>query len=90
VTLFRIVQEQLKNILKYSKADKAEIYLQCRNSNACLMIKDNGIGFDTRQASTGIGLSNIHERARFYNGQVSIESSKGNGCLLTVLIPALD
>lgn len=90
VTLFRIVQEQFKNILKYSQAKQVDIYLQSRDNKAVLMISDNGIGFDTKQASSGIGLSNIHERARFYNGEVSIESSKGNGCVLTVILPVLD
>ncbi len=87
VTLFRIVQEQMKNILKYSQAKQVEIYLQSRDNNAELSIKDNGIGFDPKQTHRGIGLSNIYERTRFYDGLVDIDTSPGNGCTVTVSIP---
>lgn len=87
VTLFRIVQEQLKNILKYSKATEVDIYLDCRDDEAKLMIRDNGIGFDSRHTHRGIGLSNIYDRTRFYNGAVEIETAPGEGCKLTVTIP---
>ncbi|MEO7924236.1 MAG: PAS domain S-box protein [Chitinophagaceae bacterium] len=88
VTLFRIVQEQLKNILKHSKACKVNIYLQQKDGNTQLIISDNGVGFDARKTHQGIGLSNIYERARFYNGSADIESVPGEGCTLTVLIPS--
>ncbi|HSU28904.1 MAG TPA: PAS domain-containing protein [Chitinophagaceae bacterium] len=87
VMLFRIVQEQLKNILKYAEAPNAEILLQRKNEHIELTIKDDGKGFDTDQASRGIGLSNIRQRARFYNGVVDIMSAPGRGCCLHVSIP---
>ena len=89
VTIFRIVQEQFKNILKYSQAKKVDVYLNFFDEEVQLIIKDDGIGFDPKRAHTGIGLSNIHDRARFYNGSVEIESSPGNGCQLTVTLPFL-
>ncbi|HEX7903611.1 MAG TPA: PAS domain-containing protein [Chitinophagaceae bacterium] len=88
VTLFRIVQEQIKNILKYSQATAVDIYLHCKGDNTQLIVKDNGIGFDTKQKHKGIGLSNIHDRTLFYNGVVDIKSSPGNGCTMTVTIPS--
>lgn len=90
VTLFRIVQEQMKNILKYSQAKQAEIFLQCRDHIAELCIRDNGVGFDPKQTHRGIGLSNIYERTRFYDGQVDIDSFPGKGCKLRVTIPFTD
>ena len=87
VTLFRIVQEQMKNILKYSQAKQVEIYLQCRDHIAELSIRDNGVGFDPKQTHRGIGLSNIYERTRFYDGIVDIQTAPGNGCTVTVSIP---
>jgi signal transduction histidine kinase len=87
VTLFRIVQEQIKNILKYSQAKNAEIYLYSKNGIVTLIIKDDGIGFDPAQTRRGIGLSNIFERTRFYNGTVSIETSHGQGCTMTITMP---
>jgi PAS domain S-box-containing protein len=90
VTIFRIVQEQLKNILKYSRAKKAEILMQTKGNELQLVIKDNGVGFDPKQITRGIGLSNIHDRVRFYNGTVDIQSAPGKGCLLTVTLPVND
>ncbi len=87
VALFRIVQEQLKNILKHSKANHVDIYLQCKNTDVQLTIRDNGIGFDTRQTQRGIGLSNIYERTRFYNGQVDIQTAPGKGCTVALSMP---
>jgi PAS domain S-box-containing protein len=89
VTLFRIVQEQMKNIIKYSQAKQVEIYLQSRDQNAELSIRDNGVGFDPKQTHQGIGLSNIYERTRFYDGTVDIQTAPGKGCTVTVCIPFL-
>jgi len=88
LALFRIIQEQLKNILTHSKATKAEIKL-CRNGeNIELLIKDNGTGFDSSKTRRGIGLSNIYERIKFYNGSTEIKTAEGKGCLLSVHMPA--
>ena len=88
VTLFRIVQEQLKNIIKHSKARQVDILLQRKNNIAELIIRDDGIGFNSSQTHRGIGLSNIYERTRFYNGTVDIETLEGKGCTLRVNIPS--
>jgi signal transduction histidine kinase len=88
VTLFRIVQEQLKNILKHSQATHVDIYLQSRDEEIQLTVRDNGVGFDAAQTHRGIGLSNIYERTRFYNGTVEIDSTPGKGCTIEVAIPA--
>ncbi len=87
ITLFRIVQEQLKNIIKHSQATTTQICIQTNEENARLEIKDNGKGFDPHQTRQGIGLANIHERTQFYNGIANIEASAGKGCTLTVTIP---
>lgn len=89
VTLLRIAQEQLKNILKHSKAKNTEILLQSKEGETVLVIKDDGKGFESGQTHRGIGLSNIFERARFYNGRSEVETAPGKGCKLTVTIPML-
>jgi PAS domain S-box-containing protein len=89
ITLFRIVQEQLKNIIKHSRAKEVDIYLQRKENITQLVIRDNGIGFDSGQTHRGIGLSNIYERTRFYNGTVDIETTPGKGCILKVTIAGL-
>lgn len=87
ITLFRIIQEQLKNILKHSGATKADIRLQTNPETVELEISDNGKGFDPQQTRQGIGLANIHERTQFYNGNVNIKATGGKGCTLQVSIP---
>jgi signal transduction histidine kinase len=89
VTLFRILQEQMKNILKYSKAKEVTVYLDCKTTEAQLIVQDNGIGFDATQTKTGVGLSSIYDRTNFYNGTVSLDTAPGKGCTLTVKIPIL-
>jgi PAS domain S-box-containing protein len=86
-TLFRIVQEQAKNILAHSRARKAEVHLKQAGTAVQLVIRDNGIGFDSRQTHRGIGLSNIYERISFYNGTVDIQTASGKGCTVTVTLP---
>lgn len=87
LALFRITQEQVKNILKYSKACQADILLQYKNNYVELIIKDNGVGFNPQKTLRGVGLSSIHERTRFYNGNVEIKTSEGKGCMIKVNIP---
>jgi signal transduction histidine kinase len=87
VTLFRIIQEQLRNILKHSKATDVNILLHLRENEVQLHIEDNGIGFDPGKRVKGIGLSNIHERTKFYNGIVDIQAKVGEGCRMTIKIP---
>jgi PAS domain S-box-containing protein len=86
VTLFRIVQEQLKNILKHSKAKRAEVLLQTKQNIVQLLIKDNGAGFDPAKTHQGIGLSNIYERVGFFNGTADIQTTPGKGCAMTITL----
>lgn len=87
VTLFRIVQEQVKNTIKYSKAKNLVIDLRMNAEDVQLIIEDDGVGFDPNQTRRGIGLSNIYERTRFYNGIVKIKTEPGKGCRMMVRIP---
>jgi PAS domain S-box-containing protein len=87
ITLFRIIQEQLKNIIKHSQATTTQISIKTDDENVKLEIRDNGKGFDPQQTRQGIGLANIHERTQFYNGVANIDASAGKGCTLTVTIP---
>lgn len=85
--IFRILQEQLKNIIKYSEATEVSIVLRNCKNNFCLTIKDNGVGFDTKQKKNGIGLTNIRNRVESYNGTLEIQSFPGEGCTVTAKIP---
>jgi len=85
--LYRIVQEQVNNILKHARADKLNISIETSIDAIHLVIEDNGIGFDTSKKSKGIGLRNIDSRVKFHNGAARIVSQAGMGCRLEVTIP---
>lgn len=90
VTLFRIIQEQLKNIIKHSNASTTQVVLSGKNEYVELIVKDNGTGFDPQKSHSGIGLSNIYERTKFYNGTVNLQTAPGKGCTLTITLPVKD
>jgi PAS domain S-box-containing protein len=85
--VFRIVQEQLNNIVKHSRATKAEIKLSISKKMLNIIITDDGVGFDTSKKKRGIGLSNISSRAALHKGQVEIITVPNGGCILKVIIP---
>lgn len=85
VTIYRIIQEQLNNILKYASASIIQIRLTQNYYNLSLLIEDNGRGFDVKGKRKGIGLQNIMSRAELYNGQAVIDSSPGAGCTVLVI-----
>ena len=87
LTFYRIIQEQLTNILKYAEASFVEISIHANDQNVRLKIVDNGKGFDTDKKKEGIGLENIRRRVGMFDGKVEILSSSGKGCTIIVLIP---
>ena len=87
LTLFRIVQEQLNNIIKYAEARKVSIRLCSDPRNTLLEIQDDGRGFDIRTLKKGLGLVNIRNRAELLGGKMELMTSPGHGCLLKVTLP---
>jgi signal transduction histidine kinase len=85
--LFRIVQEQLNNIIKHSGARHVTIQLENKESMLELLIEDDGRGFDTSTVRKTLGLTNIRNRAELFGGKVAITSAPGQGCCLQVSIP---
>jgi two-component system sensor histidine kinase UhpB len=85
LAIYRIIQEQLNNIVKHAEANKVCIKLDnSQEDQLILIIEDNGKGFDPSERRKGVGLTNITSRAEVLNGKVEIESSPGNGCKLKV------
>ena len=90
LNIFRIVQEQLNNIIKHAGATKVAINLSQNDQSIMLQISDNGIGFDTTKKRNGIGIDNIKSRTAVYNGTADFVSQPGHGCALTVIFPDAD
>lgn len=87
LTIYRIIQEQLTNILKHSKATEANILLSTDEKDIYLEVNDNGIGFDTSKKRQGIGLSNIQSRVSMYEGKMDLRSIADKGSKISVSFP---
>jgi PAS domain S-box-containing protein len=86
INIYRIIQEQLNNILKHAQAGEVVIELNKVKEQVRLRLADDGKGFDPRMRRKGVGISNIISRAELYNGKVEIESAPGKGCQLVVVL----
>ena len=87
LTIFRIIQEQLNNIIKHAKASEVLISLRIEGDTILLVVADNGQGFDTSKHRKGVGITNIISRTELFNGKVNIRSTPGEGCVLKVSLP---
>lgn len=88
LSIFRIIQKQLDNISKHSKATEAAIRLIYKNFALQLYIDDNGIGADLKKApKRGGGFKRIQNRVQVYNGTCKMTSEINGGFSLSVVIP---
>lgn len=87
VNVYRIIQEALQNINKYSAARHAKVVVTRKGNNIAVTITDNGIGFVPEKAKGGIGLRNLKKRADALNGTLQINSQPDNGAVVEVLFP---
>jgi signal transduction histidine kinase len=85
LTIYRIIIEITKNILKHSKATEATIQLIYEDDGLEIMAEDNGIGIG-EAATDGIGMKNIHSRVNFINGTITIDSGK-KGTTFIIHVP---
>jgi two-component system NarL family sensor kinase len=95
LTLYRILQEALKNVEKHAHADHVSVSLARLGAFVQLTIKDDGVGFDaSRQSSgekrkAGLGLLSMRERAAYAGGVLEIKSVRGTGTEIMVRLPLL-
>jgi signal transduction histidine kinase len=82
--LYRVIQEQISNILKHANAKNISVQLTMAANRILLSVTDDGRGFDTSMKAEGIGLKNIRNRVEFFDGAVRINSAPGKGCTLEV------
>lgn len=89
LNLFRILQEQLRNIYNYAHANNLSIEVTINESQLMLNITDDGVGFDPKTVRKGIGLANIQRRVEMFAGTFNINASPGKGCKLEISIPLI-
>jgi signal transduction histidine kinase len=87
IGVYRILQEQLHNVLKHSEA--SEVFIQLKRGEDCiqLQVADNGKGFVVNKTKSGIGLMNMQTRAESLNGTFEVQSQPGKGCKVKVTLP---
>lgn len=90
INLYRILQEQVKNILKYAAASSITVEVKLTGSSVTMITSDNGTGFDLKKNKRGIGLSNMKRRVESLAGKLLITTSPGNGCTIRIEIPFTD
>lgn len=96
VTLYRIVQEAISNILQHASAKRAVVLLTYLDTSIELSVEDNGRGFDVNQALEqsneyslhGFGLSTMRERTKLLKGTFCIDSVLGKGTKIHISVPA--
>jgi len=90
VDIFRIVQEQLNNIIKHAKATWAIINLTRNANEIILFISDNGQGCDLLKTKMGMGIINMISRTELYGGHVTTVSKPGEGYELKVVFTQME
>ncbi len=93
VTLFRIAQGTIGNILEHAKAKNVSIRLECSASECILAVEDDGKGFDVTKITgvdkggRGAGLFTMKERARLVGGRCRVKSQPEKGTRVVVKVP---
>lgn len=85
INIYRIIQEALQNIDKYSQASKVNIKMNKKENEIYIKISDNGIGFNTDSNKKGIGIENMKKRMTEINGQFILKSKINIGTTLILI-----
>ncbi len=93
VLLFRSVRECMINIVKHAQARNARVTIRKEDDGVNIEVEDDGVGFNSVQrdprlkSDSGFGLFSIRERLHYLGGQVQVESEKGRGTKITLMVP---
>lgn len=90
ISIFRIIQELVTNIIKHANAKHAAVHLNNHDDHLNLMIEDDGIGFNPKpmiKSKSGMGISSIDKRVAYLDGKMTIESEKDKGTTIIIDIP---
>jgi signal transduction histidine kinase len=87
ISLYRISQELLNNVIKHSMATHVSLSINKLNKFVTMHFEDNGKGFDANKKSDGIGLTSLQSRVKIVNGEIKYESGENSGTVAIVRIP---
>ena len=92
---FRVIQELINNIIKHAGANFIEITLDYQRDRLTARVRDNGKGFDRSEKETGsngkgLGLKNIRDRIAMIQGEITLDSTPGEGTQVIIEVPRQD
>lgn len=93
--LFRIIQEVINNIIKHAKATRIGVQVTYQPNEFMIRIVDDGKGFDLtplnagQNSNFGLGIRNMHNRARLVGAEFSITSTLETGTIVSITLPLL-
>jgi two-component system sensor histidine kinase UhpB len=85
--VYRVIQEAVGNAARHSHAAHVWIDAQVRGDAIAMQVRDDGVGFDTRTRSTGMGLAGMKERAAHLQGRLVVRSQPGHGTTVDLTLP---
>lgn len=90
-TVLRVSQESLANVAKHARASRVGVTLSYADDEVVLDVRDDGVGFDPDQplAESSFGLRGMRQRAERLAGELTLESSPGDGTAISLRLPAL-
>ncbi|NOU37929.1 MAG: sensor histidine kinase [Ferruginibacter sp.] len=89
VSIFRITQELLNNVLKHSQANFVSLLITIKEEVVTMIFEDNGKGFDAATIKKGIGFSSLSSRVELLHGDIKYEKADGVGTMAIVKIPVI-
>ncbi|MCA1021248.1 sensor histidine kinase [Halobacillus litoralis] len=88
VALFRLVQEAVQNAVNHAEAEEIKVKVEIMSTSAMIIVKDNGKGFDlNNKKEKSFGLMGMRERVEMLEGELNIDSSIGEGTIVTIHLP---
>lgn len=92
LSLYRMAQEALNNVIRHSEATEADVYLTFGADRQVLTIEDNGVGFQVPESPTGMapkghfGLLGLHERSELIGARLTVDSKLGEGTVVKITV----
>jgi signal transduction histidine kinase len=87
VSVYRVVQEALTNVLKHARAARVDVTISCTDAAVTIEIADNGIGESRRNPAGGHGLVGMRERIAIFGGELQAGPEPGGGFAVRAELP---
>ncbi len=89
LSVYRIVQELIHNVVKHARATQAIVLFNRMDEKVCITVEDNGIGIDCPASDDGVGLKSLHDRVQVLSGKLIVESASGKGTTIYMELPVV-